>query len=340
MKFVKTVFCILAVILVLAACKNVDYQKTKGGVAYKIIPGGKSKDSIKEGAIVKYNMIMKVVGNGKDSVISNSYETMPRYEEVRPGPGSYAENVLPEIFMKAKVGDSIYFEQSVDSFITKQPDLLKSTNLKLGDKLVTSARILSVLKTPADADKDSKQEYETNRSRILKFEEKQYEKNMKTGLENYLNTPAIKAQLETDNKNIETYLAKNNIKAEKTAMGVYIERIAPGQGPKPKYGQFSIVKYKGYLLSGVVFDPGLSPYNVEIGRSQVVPGFMDGVSQLTKGEKARIFIPSVFGYALQGRGETIKPNENLIFDMEVLDITDKQPEQQPLQKPDSLEGKR
>lgn len=91
--------------------------------------------------------------------------------------------------------------------------------------------------------------------------------------------------------------------------------------------------YVGKHLSGEVFDQGTMP--VQIGVSQVVFGFMEGVSQLSKGEKARVYIPSALAYGSQGSPPKIQPNEPLIFELEVLDISDKEPasQQQPGQQP-------
>ena len=44
---------------------------------------------------------------------------------------------------------------------------------------------------------------------------------------------------------------------------------------------------------------------------------------LSKGAKARFYIPSTLGYGAQGQMPDIKPNENLIFDVEVVDLVDK-----------------
>ena len=87
-------------------------------------------------------------------------------------------------------------------------------------------------------------------------------------------------------------------------------------------------------LSGEPFDQGTMP--VQVGVSQVVYGFMEGVSQMSKGEKARVYIPSMLGYGPQGSPPKIGPNEILIFELNVLDITDTAPEapqRQPVQQP-------
>ncbi len=61
---------------------------------------------------------------------------------------------------------------------------------------------------------------------------------------------------------------------------------------------------------------------LQIGKGGTIPGFEDGVKELTKGEKAKLYIPSALAYGAQGRMPAIQPNENLVFTIEVVDITD------------------
>jgi FKBP-type peptidyl-prolyl cis-trans isomerase len=51
-----------------------------------------------------------------------------------------------------------------------------------------------------------------------------------------------------------------------------------------------------------------------------IPGFEEGVKQIAKGGKARIYIPSMLGYGMQGAPPKIKPYEHLIFEVDLLDI--------------------
>ena len=82
--------------------------------------------------------------------------------------------------------------------------------------------------------------------------------------------------------------------------------------------------------------------SLQIGGGRSIPGFEDGVKQLSKGATAIIYIPSVAGYGEKGtpadpqtKEQAIKPNQNLVFEVEVVDIAD-QPTQSPtLQTPDS-----
>jgi len=300
------------------ACNNVDFKKTKGGVAYKIFTEKKSKDSIKVGDVVKYNVIRLVSGkNKKDSIIQNTYELMPQFEDVRdPMPPNYLDP-FSEILTKAHVGDSIYYEQLVDSFIAKQPDLEVQTPFRKGDKLISKIRIVKVFKSRDSAQADFMLERAANAG---KLEAQQ--------LKGFLASPEVQQQMAVDNKIIEDYTTKNNIKTEKSPWGAYVQVIDPGVGPKPSAGQFLNVKFNGTSLEGASFDSGTYP--LQFGGGGSIKGFEEGLRYLGKGGKAKVFVPSMLAYGPKGREPKIKPNEVLIFDLELLDISDTPPMQQPV----------
>jgi len=314
MKSSKVVLCILALATVFTACQSVDFKKSSAGVPYKIFSSEKG-DSARAGSIVKYQVIQKI----KDSILYSSYDRKrPEYFQMRPAAEkatySNIKATVEEIISKAKEGDSIYLVQTTDSLIKDNP---QQTMFKKGQQLVTTIRIQKVYKNEAEANAD-----------YMKEQAAGYEENKKQGLANFKKDTATQAAIQRDDKVIEDYLKAHNIQAEKNEWGIFIERLAPGQGPKPKFGQYSNVKYKGMNLSGEVFDQNVMP--VQVGMSQVVYGFMEGVSQLSKGEKARVYIPSMLGYGPQGSPPKIQPNQILVFELEVLDITDTAPApQQP-----------
>ena len=53
----------------------------------------------------------------------------------------------------------------------------------------------------------------------------------------------------------------------------------------------------------------------------MIPGFIEGLEQLSFGDKAVIFIPSRLGYGAAGAGGVIPPNANIIFEIELLEKT-------------------
>jgi len=109
--------------------------------------------------------------------------------------------------------------------------------------------------------------------------------------------------------------------------------LDPGKGPKPQPGQFANVKYKGSNLEGETFDSGVYPIQVGMGGS--IKGFEEGVKQLAKGGKPKVFVPSMLGYGPRGSEPKIKPNQVLVFDLEVLDISNTRPQQQPMMPVDT-----
>lgn len=80
--------------------------------------------------------------------------------------------------------------------------------------------------------------------------------------------------------------------------------------------------YRGTLPNGQVFD---SSYDrgepATFMPAQVIPGFAEGIMTLGKGGKATLYIPSQLGYGEMGTpGGPIGPNQNLIFDIEIIDF--------------------
>lgn len=306
-------FALLAVLF--AACSSTDYKKTKSGAPYKIF-GSSKGEKIDTGDIVKFHITQKI----KDSVFSTTYGQFPRYEKVEQVPAGYdVRSVVMDVLLNARKGDSIYITLSMDTFIKRDPTILQNTPFKKGDQLITTIRVLDVFKTPEAAQKDVEKE-----SRAA------FEKD-----------PKVQAQKTKDQQQIEEYLKANNIQAQKTEWGTYIQILNPGQGAKVEPGKFAMVRYSGMDLSGKVFDsnnkPGAALLPVQVGAGGVIMGFEDAVRQLAKGGKAKAFIPSVLGYGEMGSPPAIQPNQNLIFEIEVVDITNMPPQSQmpPAGRPDS-----
>lgn len=317
MKSVKAITGMFMIAMIFAACESkIDFKKTRGGVPYKIFTAKKSKDTIAVDDIVKYHRIVKI----KDSVLNNTYLEIPVYDKVRLASPSYGDP-LPEILTKAHEGDSIYFVQAMDSFIYHNPQIEQETPFRKGDQLVTTIRILKVFKSEEEA----RAEYMKDNEKAMQESFKKIEAGEKEELAAFKNDKEKQAQLAKDNQIIEAHLKSKNIQTQKTDWGVYYQVLNPGQGPKPAIGKFANVQYKGSLLNGEVFDQGVYP--LQIGTGGSIKGFEEGIRQLGKGGRAIIYIPSVLGYGAVGSGPKIKANENLVFEIEVLDITDTPPQQ-------------
>jgi len=124
------------------------------------------------------------------------------------------------------------------------------------------------------------------------------------------------AQLEVDAKIIQDYLDANNITAEEGQLGIRYVIEEEGEGANPTSASTVIVKYRGYLPDGSVFDQS-DAYQTLLQNN--IAGWIVGIPLFKKGGKGKLFLPSSLGYGEFGtRG--INPNQVLIFDIELINF--------------------
>jgi len=113
--------------------------------------------------------------------------------------------------------------------------------------------------------------------------------------------------------------------AQQSASGlVYIiEKV--GEGAKPQEKDKLSVHYTGtFRASGDKFDSSVdrgTPMDFQYKVQRMVPGFEEGLSMIAKGGKAKIVIPYYQAYGAQGRPGAIPPYSDLVFDLEMVNIT-------------------
>lgn len=294
----KLLVALLPVVMMGVACTNVGFEKTKSGLEYKIFKDGKGAQ-LKNGDIVKFNYRISY----NDSVINESYNLIPGYDMVdsvgRP-------HDFSEVLKLLKVGDSLVTIQLYDSLAKANP-MGMPPYMKKGGKIKTTLKILGVFASRDSVMADYQSEMEKFRNKEL--------------------------------ATIESYLKNNNIKAEKLK-GVFVEVKDKGTGPAAEVGKSVSIRYTGYNFEGKAFDSNIDstkqtqphpmePFSFIAGQQGAIQGMLEGITAFNKGGKGRIFIPSSMGYGPQGSPPAIKPNENLIFDVEVLDVT-AAPQQPPM----------
>ena len=96
-----------------------------------------------------------------------------------------------------------------------------------------------------------------------------------------------------------------------------IEDITVGDGEEAKAGDFVEVHYVGVAWSnGKQFDASWDrdeTFEFRLGAGQVISGWDRGVAGMKVGGQRRLTIPPELGYGSQGAGGVIKPNETLVF---------------------------
>ena len=136
------------------------------------------------------------------------------------------------------------------------------------------------------------------------------------------------------------YFTDLKTKATKTPTGLQYVITKKSGGKKPAKGSNIFIHYSGFLEDGELFDAsvenvaqtfgkydenraaqnGYQPIPFQAGKKDgMIPGFIEGLEQLSLGDKAVIFIPSRLGYGAAGAGGVIPPNANIIFEIELLE---------------------
>lgn len=96
-----------------------------------------------------------------------------------------------------------------------------------------------------------------------------------------------------------------------------------GTGKETVKGALLIVQYEGFLEDGTKFDSSLDrgkPFQFVIGSGRVIKGWDQGVMGMRVGGKRTLFVPAHLGYGERQVGNFIKPNSNLIFHVELLEV--------------------
>jgi peptidylprolyl isomerase len=100
--------------------------------------------------------------------------------------------------------------------------------------------------------------------------------------------------------------------------------IVKGTGAPAAAGNTLTVDYAGTSWStGQEFDASWNsgnPFPVTLGQGQVIQGWEDGLMGMRQGGRRLLVIPPELGYGSSGSGAKIKPNETLIF---VIDLRKK-----------------
>jgi peptidylprolyl isomerase len=128
---------------------------------------------------------------------------------------------------------------------------------------------------------------------------------------------------QTQEQREETPNKTNEISREEFWKELRAEILRQGTGEGAKNGNQLTVHYVGVLEDGTKFDSSVDrgqPFSFTLGAGQVIAGWDLGLVGMKKGEIRRLYIPSKFGYGEAGAGP-IPPNANLIFEVELLEIS-------------------
>ena len=103
-----------------------------------------------------------------------------------------------------------------------------------------------------------------------------------------------------------------------------ITDLTEGSGAEAAAGNTVSVHYVGVAHStGEEFDASYNrgdPLRFRLGVGQVISGWDQGVQGMKVGGRRKLVIPPHLGYGARGAGGVIKPNETLIFVVDLLGV--------------------
>ena len=222
-----------------------------------------------------------------------------------------------QFFITHKDTKSLDNKHSVFGYVIEGLDIVNS--IKQGDKIKT----IKIIRVGKDAKK-------FNADKVFK---------------NYFSEEAKKKEkqekeIEKNKANYQKEFTELKKKAIKTDSGLsYIITNSEEGRIAPQIGEDVFINYAGFFENGMLFDSSKedladafgihdkqrAQYNQYIpipfkfgAKTGLIPGFIEGIEQMKKGDKATIFIPYHLAYGEAGRGP-IPPNTDLIFELEMIE---------------------
>ena len=106
-----------------------------------------------------------------------------------------------------------------------------------------------------------------------------------------------------------------------TESGLQYIVLKKGKGKKATKENKVKVHYHGTILDGTVFDSSVDRGTPsEVGVTQVIKGWVEGLQLMNVGAKYKFFIPQELAYGANPRPGVIKPYMALVFEVELLEI--------------------
>lgn len=110
----------------------------------------------------------------------------------------------------------------------------------------------------------------------------------------------------------------------RTPSGLYYQDIQVGAGTEATAGDSATVHYEGFLRNGTKFDSSRDrnePYEFVVGVGEVITGFDQAVFGMREGGVRKVVMPPDLAYGESGAPPVIPPNSTLVFDIELLSVT-------------------
>jgi FKBP-type peptidyl-prolyl cis-trans isomerase FkpA len=291
--------------MLFCSCNNSNssgFKKTASGFEYKIISSATPGDSIKRRDVVK----VQLEQYADDTLIGSTIGKMPQYVEIN---SELREFDYTELLSQMRVNDSaVCFFEVKDIMKRAGKDAKVPKLLENRKQVKVYFRILNKFSSEAEAMFDQ----EKTQNSLVGY----------TGMDE-------KVGLSNAARSFDSLIKSLPAAPAKLEGGVYVSIMEKGSGAKVKTGQEVAVIYKGMLANGKVFEEKTreDPFVIHAGTGEAARGFDIAVSNLSIGDKARVYVPAPLAYGAQKVGDYIPAFSNLVFDMEIADLNSKNKQQ-------------
>jgi FKBP-type peptidyl-prolyl cis-trans isomerase len=103
--------------------------------------------------------------------------------------------------------------------------------------------------------------------------------------------------------------------------GLMYRVLKTGNGPQvQKPNDVVTVFYKGALIDGKVFDQTKPEEPAQFPSGALIPGWVEALKLMKTGDTWELAIPSELGYGADGAGDSIPPNQTLVFTMSLVKV--------------------
>ena len=120
-------------------------------------------------------------------------------------------------------------------------------------------------------------------------------------------------------KFLADYAARTD--AKKTASGLMYRVIKAGTGPAViRDSDVVTVYYKGMLINGKVFDQTKPEEAATFMTGGLIPGWVEALKLMKTGDSWEIALPSDLAYGAEGAGDSIPPDQALVFTMTLVKV--------------------
>jgi FKBP-type peptidyl-prolyl cis-trans isomerase len=135
---------------------------------------------------------------------------------------------------------------------------------------------------------------------------------------------ANKRVVKTEAQHIEDFLRRYKWDMTETGSGLLYMIYEQGHGMLARKGMMAKVSYEIKVVTGDVVYSSIEdgPLSFIIGNGEVISGLEEGILFMNVGDKAKFIIPSHLAYGLVGDGKRIPAKTTLIYDVELLSITE------------------